>query len=282
MMRRVGRHRRDRAILATAAGVMLAAGGVAAALTLSTGGTAKADPFATCQVAAGAAATCTDTATVSWPQALQLQILTDPVGEQATFTYTNSCTGQQEVTGSGFITGSAIVQIPGSPSSCTVSATFVLQRAGEMTAWIQGSSGSAPTSSNTGTGQTTPTTYHTVQGYSSRCLDDSGNSSAKRAKIVVWSCNDQDAAQGWSFSGGELKHNGLCLNAKGNGGKGAPVMLWSCTGQSNEIWSHKSNTEYVLKASGECLTDPGNSTKNGTQLDVYTCSNASGQHWSNP
>jgi hypothetical protein len=31
-----------------------------------------------------------------------------------------------------------------------------------------------------------------------------------------------------------------------------------------------------------CLTDPGNSTKNGTQLTVGTCKNTANQHWSLP
>lgn len=43
-------------------------------------------------------------------------------------------------------------------------------------------------------------------------LDDAGNSSALRAKIQIWTCNSHDQAQGWSFSGGELIHNGRCAN----------------------------------------------------------------------
>jgi Ricin-type beta-trefoil lectin domain len=285
MIRRVGRHRRDRAILASAAGVILVGGSIAAALTLSTGGTAHADALGSCQVAAGANATCTATATIAYPQAIQLQILTVPAGLTASFTYTNTCVGQPPVTSNGYVTSgtSAIVEIPGAPSSCTVSATVVLQRTGELNVWIQGTVGSAPTSNGTTTGGQAAT-YHTVQGTASMCLDDAKNSSANRAKVVIWACSNRDPAQGWSASGGELKHNGLCLNAKGNGFKGAPVMLWSCNGAANEIWSRNSSSEYVLKAGGGklCLTDPRNATKNGTQLIVTTCANASGQHWSKP
>jgi len=76
------------------------------------------------------------------------------------------------------------------------------------------------------------------------CADDSGNSSALRAKTVAWKCNGSDAAQAWSFSGGE----------------------------------------YVLKAHGGtlCLDDPAYSTRNGTQLIVYACNNGANQHWSLP
>jgi hypothetical protein len=40
--------------------------------------------------------------------------------------------------------------------------------------------------------------------------------------------------------------------------------------------------EYVLQAHGGqlCLDDPAYSTKNGTQLGVYTCNNGANQHWS--
>ena len=40
----------------------------------------------------------------------------------------------------------------------------------------------------------------------------------------------------------------------------------------------------MLRAHGNtlCLDDPGYSTKNGTQLIVYTCNNGSNQHWSLP
>lgn len=57
-----------------------------------------------------------------------------------------------------------------------------------------------------------------------------------------------------------------------------------CNGSANEIWVHKSNGEYVLKANGSslCLDDPAYSTANGTQLIVYTCSGTRNQRWSLP
>jgi hypothetical protein len=51
-----------------------------------------------------------------------------------------------------------------------------------------------------------------------------------------------------------------------------------------ELWTHNSRGEYVLKGNGGrlCLDDPGYSTRNGTQLVVYTCNNGANQHWSLP
>jgi hypothetical protein len=122
---------------------------------------------------------------------------------------------------------------------------------------------------------------HEIKGYAGKCVDDNGNSSALRAKVQIWNCTN-GAAQQWSFSHGELRHGSLCLNDKANGGKGSPVILWTCNGSSGETWSHNSAGEYVLKANGLCLDDPAYSTRNGTQLVVYTCKKDANQRWSLP
>ena len=121
-----------------------------------------------------------------------------------------------------------------------------------------------------------------VKGYDSKCLDDKGNSSANRTAIIIWSCNSGDSAQGWTFTSGELKHNGKCVNDSGNGGSGTHVILWSCNGASNEKWFHSGSGEFILNLSSHgllCLDDPGYSKTNRTQLIVYTCHNSSNQHW---
>ena len=50
---------------------------------------------------------------------------------------------------------------------------------------------------------------------SGKCVDDAGNSSANRAKIQIWSCNSFDKAQLWTYSNGELVHNGMCAERPG-------------------------------------------------------------------
>lgn len=116
------------------------------------------------------------------------------------------------------------------------------------------------------------------------CADDSGNSSAPRAKVVIWKCSSTDAAQSWKFSGGQLIHGSLCVNDKASGGSGSPAILYTCSSAANDLWTHNSQGEYVLKAHGGalCLDDPAYSTRNGTQLIVYTCKNGTNQHWSLP
>jgi ricin-type beta-trefoil lectin protein len=130
-----------------------------------------------------------------------------------------------------------------------------------------------------------PVTVHQVRGFDGACVDDFGNSSSDRAKIGIWTCSSTDTAQSWSYSGDELKiHGDMCVNAKGNGKSGSKLILWKCTGSANEVFVHNSKQEYVEKAGGwkYCIDDPGYSTKNGTQLFVYSCNNGPNQHWALP
>jgi Ricin-type beta-trefoil lectin domain len=125
---------------------------------------------------------------------------------------------------------------------------------------------------------------HPVVGFDGKCVDDKGNSSANRAAIVIWSCSGSDQAENWKFSNGEFIHNNKCLNDQGNAGSGGHVILYSCNGGSNEKWSELANGELKLQAHGGtlCVDDPRSSTKNGTQLIVYTCHDSANQHWKLP
>ncbi len=122
-----------------------------------------------------------------------------------------------------------------------------------------------------------------IKGFGGKCVNDAHNSSAAGTKIQIWTCN-RSAAQNWAFNKGELMHNGKCVSDKRSGGRGSKVILSPCKHSPNEIWTHNSRREYVLKAHGGklCLDDPRSSKKNGTQLIVNTCKNRANQHWSLP
>lgn len=128
-----------------------------------------------------------------------------------------------------------------------------------------------------------PVVVPLIKGYGGLCLDDLRNSSANRTKVVLWGCYSADTAEGWTFTSGELQHDGKCANDQGNGGSGTKVILWACNGSSNEKWSHTgSDGEFVLNSTvhGQlCLTDPDYSKANRTQAIVHTCHNTSNQHW---
>ena len=125
---------------------------------------------------------------------------------------------------------------------------------------------------------------HPIKGFDGKCVSDKGNSSANRAKIIIWNCSSTDQAENWKFSNNEFIHNGKCMNDQGNGGIRSKVILYSCNGASNEKWNELANGELQLQGHGGtlCLDDPRSSTTNGTQLILYTCTDAANQKWSLP
>ena len=176
------------------------------------------------------------------------------------------------------------------PDSCEVaSLTATLETSSDDTTFTAATTGSftmtlqwTPAAASSSSAPPSSVNVSTIKGYDSKCLDDKGNSSSKGTEVIIWSCNSHDSAQGWTFSGGELKHNGNCANDAGNGGSGTHVILWTCNGASNEKWSHPSTHEFILSLSTHgllCLDDPGYSKANRTQLIVYTCHDSSNQRW---
>jgi Ricin-type beta-trefoil lectin domain len=135
-------------------------------------------------------------------------------------------------------------------------------------------------SANATSSATTASTVKPVTGYDSMCVDDKSNSSANKAKIIVWECNSSDPAQSWNWTDNELRHNGKCINDTGDGGSGTRVILYTCSSAKNDKWK-KSNGELKLEAhNGKlCLDDTGYSTTDGTQLIVYTCKDQANEKW---
>jgi len=122
-----------------------------------------------------------------------------------------------------------------------------------------------------------------IKGYDSKCVNDTGNSSKLRAPIVSYACSGAKGKT-WRYAAGELIHNGMCLNDKGNAGNGGKLILYSCNGSDDEIWVHQMNNTYELKAHNWtlCLSIPGASKKNGVQLQADTCKNSVAQKWTIP
>jgi hypothetical protein len=115
-----------------------------------------------------------------------------------------------------------------------------------------------------------------VKGYASKCADDYRSRRSNGNKIDIWTC-DGLARQSITFTASrELQVAGKCITSS----RGRAV-LERCTGASDQTWTRRSNGEYVVK-SADCLTDPGKSRKNGTQLRLETCASAADQRWSLP
>jgi hypothetical protein len=232
-----------------------------------------------------------------------------------TFAWTSSCTepSGQKVPASGTSAGTVSTSAPTpvltlsastnmgaiDPTTCdlttlvTVDSTADGLKATDLNVQVEVNQSAAanPTASPTPSAATSSASPPSVKRYNNQvrgfdgiCLDDKGNKSAERTAVIVWTCNNTDQAQGWTYSGSELKIHGMCLNAKGSGKSGSKLILWSCGGSGNEIFSHRSNGEFVEKANGYtmCIDDPGYSTKNGAQPIMYKCNNGANQHWAKP
>jgi hypothetical protein len=268
-----------RLAVALAVSGLLAAGGVAWSQL------AHAQQVAGTCYGFGAEANCTIYETVSNPTTISVTVSVSPK-QFSSFRWTLQCTlGSQSSTTTGsdsvLTPPEATVYLPlpyTNPSSCTVTIQGDIPTANALNKLNLGLDYTTP-------GESTPSTgpVSLVQGYGGLCVDDKGNSSANKTKVILWTCNSSDAAQGWTFSAGELVHNGKCANVQGNGGSGTKLILWTCDRASNELWFHSSTDgEFVLSSQTHgllCLDDPGYSTADRTQLIVWTCKNSSNQHW---
>ncbi|MGH3186085.1 MAG: RICIN domain-containing protein [Streptosporangiaceae bacterium] len=254
---------------------LLTAGTIAATATGASANTT----FASCS-GQGSYAICDATGTANSPVTITVTVTSSP--DQAVYVAWDAVCSEGDSAGSS--SGSFTAQTPVSrtithpyhqPDSCIVSADAQLQDAGNSVHLILSYSQSAPAPGPA---------VHQVKGYAGMCADDSGDSGALRAKVVAWKCSAGGPAESWKFTGGKLIHGSLCANDQAGGGSGSHVILYTCNGGSNEIWSHLANGEFKLRARGGtlCLDDPRGSTSNGTQLILYTCKDSANQRWSLP
>jgi hypothetical protein len=264
-------HRFRRTAASLAAIGLLAFGGVVATAMAASAGT-----IGSCS-AQGDFADCSASGTANNPLTITVSVTSSP-DESVTVFWDTVCS---QGTGAGSSMGNFTATTPVTrvishpyhqPDSCDVAATGGLNGNGNSIKISIASSSIAP-----------PPPVRAIKGYDGKCVNDTANSSAKNTKIVLWSCN-KTAAQNWTLSGGELRHNGACANDAGNAGSGGKVVLYTCSSAENDHWTHESNGEYVLKShNGKlCLDDPADSKANGTQLIVYTCKDAANQRWSLP
>ena len=287
-----------RLVVCTAVGGLLAAGAVSASMEV-----AHADSVVQrCLGTQSGNYACTLTATISSPSALTVNVADDVsnTNEDVTVSYTFTCTDSTGTSPAsvGGTTGTTpltegLTPLPATADGqCSVTAKVSLPTTETSNKTFTPSEYTAtlsytPSSSSPSPGPSpTPVTgpVHPIVGFDSKCVDDKFNSSANRAVVVIWSCSGSDQAENWKFSNSEFIHNNKCLNDQGNGGIRSKVILWTCDGASNEKWSELANGELKLQSHGGTLAldDPASSTKNGTQLIVYTWHDSANQKWKLP
>jgi Ricin-type beta-trefoil lectin domain len=291
-----------RLVVCTAVTGLLAAGAVSASIEVAHAATV----VSTCIGASDSTPTafkCTVSATIPSPTAITVSVADNgttssgaTASEGVTVNVTTlSCTDSSSTvsepasssTGTTPLTDNVAPLPATADGQCDVAANVSLPSTDTSKSQFTATLSYTPSSSNPSPGPSpTPVSgpVHPVKGFDGKCLDDKYNSSANRAVVVIWSCSGSDQAENWKFSNSEFVHNSKCLNDQGNGGSRSKVILWTCNGGSNEKWSELANGELKLQSHGGtlCLDDPASSTKNGTQLIVYSCHDSANQKWKLP
>ena len=276
-----------RLVAYTAVAGLLVAGAVGTSLEV-----AHADTLAvSCEANVANGYHCPLDATIPSPGSITVSVSADSGNENVNVSWDVVCTdnsGSQAQEGATDNAATPLV-VPLAPlpptadGQCTVNANVTLPAVTvgpkiEFTGQVS----YAPAGSTSPASGSAP--VHPIKGFDGKCVSDKGNSSANRAKIIIWNCSSTDQAENWKFSSNEFIHNGKCMNDQGNGGIRSKVILYTCNGASNEKWNELANGELKLQSHGGtlCVDDPRSSTTNGTQLILYTCTDAANQRWSLP
>jgi hypothetical protein len=126
-----------------------------------------------------------------------------------------------------------------------------------------------------------PVTVHTSgSNRTNMCMYDAGNSAANGTKVEVWKCDGRPGER-WTYLPDQrpdgddtLVIHGKCATI----GKSGRIVLEPCTGTASQSWSLELMFGSLYNiARNACLNDPGDRTRNGTQLDIDTCKFSYGQ-----
>jgi hypothetical protein len=204
------------------------------------------------------------------PLDIQLGGVDSGSGQQLTYTAAGLPAGVS-ISSAGLITGTT--STVGS-STVTVTATDTTGAIGTVTFSLV-EVGSMATGYHGGTGSVTLDLPS-----SSICMDDTLNRTTDGNKIQIYKCNGQQS-QIWTYEpssipgeAGTVTIHGHCLDIVNRGkANGSLIDLWSCNGGWNQQWLFTGGAgELYNPTAQKCLTDPDHSTKNGTQLTIFTCS----------
>ena len=114
------------------------------------------------------------------------------------------------------------------------------------------------------------------------CLDVTGNSTALKTRVIVWTCNNQPN-QAWTLtSAGELRVFGgtRCLDVAGSRTtSGGVVQIYSCTAGANQKWRVNTDGSITGVQSGLCLDVTGGSTSPGAYVQTWGCHGGGNQKW---
>ncbi|MCX5126765.1 ricin-type beta-trefoil lectin domain protein [Streptomyces sp. NBC_00347] len=116
------------------------------------------------------------------------------------------------------------------------------------------------------------------------CLTVAGGVTTAGTNVLSSTC-DGSASQNWIAPGdGTLRLAGKCLDNFNSGGVGSKLILWPCTGNSNQTWTYALNGNLVNGLPSRlCAGVRGATTTSGAQVETQTCGyNLATQLWTLP
>jgi 3D (Asp-Asp-Asp) domain-containing protein len=207
-------------------------------------------------------------------------------GQQVTFTF------QHHLQVQGQCVSGASIDVYLEPCSSSTNEAWTRQSNGEYSNWATGKCLTDPGNSTTNSIQLqvaackNTANQHwglpvslvgAVKGYDSKCVDDYFGRTTAGNKVDLYSCTGGSPQRITLAAGSQLHVQGQCVTAGS-----IDVYIYPCTSTASKVWTYQPSGEWVNAATGKCLTDPGNSTTNGTQLQVTACKNTADQHWTLP
>ncbi|PZT75382.1 hypothetical protein DNK56_08360 [Streptomyces sp. AC1-42W] len=118
-------------------------------------------------------------------------------------------------------------------------------------------------------------------GYGGKCVDIRKSRTTVATPVQIYNCNGT-GAQWWTLgSDHTVRGLGKCLNVVWAGtANGTKVEIYDCLSDSlSEQWIPQANGSLKNVNSGKCLTDPGFSTADSTQLVIWDCNGLANQKW---
>jgi hypothetical protein len=128
-----------------------------------------------------------------------------------------------------------------------------------------------------------PASRGPITGRNGLCVDVRHSGTADFTPVQAFTCNRTSAQQWTMASNRTIRTLGKCLGVHlGGTANGTTVDLYHCNNTGGQVWQPLSDASLFNPQSGKCLDDTNWSSTPGTQLQVWSCTDAANQHWTLP
>ena len=140
----------------------------------------------------------------------------------------------------------------------------------------------SPAANATGSDNAAATTVGQLRNGLGQCLTSQDPKGADGTPVSNGNCAERNDAQTITYEDGHLHIGDRCVDVVGGyTDEGTVAHMWTCyPGLDSQIWDRNDSGQLVNRASGLCLTIPGDTTQENTQAVISQCSDASeSQRW---